>query len=135
MSTGPGNPNPSASNPSIHPAFASIHDELVDHVQSELASHPAMQATPLAMGGPSGGFGLPSGISLDVSALVRVGEDYFVQILGNSVEQFVRTNAPAIKRYLSDAASAFLSRLVTDVEGHPTVMQARQDAAERGGEE
>jgi hypothetical protein len=146
MSTGPGNPNPS--NPSIHPAFASIHDELVDHVESQLASSPVMQGVqPLVMGGPSEGgrtvggggrpfgVGLPSGLSIDPSGAVRFAEDFIVQYLGGFAEQYVRNNAAVVKKWVADSVLSLVSRLVTDVEGHPTVMQARQDAAERGGEE
>jgi hypothetical protein len=137
MSTGPGNPNPS--NPSIHPAFASIHDELVDHVESQLASSPVMQGVQPVMGGPPGtpsrAFGLPSGLSIDPSGAVRFAEDFIVQYFGGFAEEYVRNNAAVVKKWVSDSVLSMVSRLVTDVEGHPTVMQARQDAAERGGEE
>jgi hypothetical protein len=137
MSTGPGNPNPS--NPSIHPAFAAIHDELVDHVESQLASSPVMQGVQPLMGGPPGtpsrAFGLPSGLAIDPSGAVRFAEDFIVQYLGGTAEQFVRSNAAVVKKWVSDSVLSLVSRLVTDVEGHPTVMQARQEAAERGGEE
>jgi hypothetical protein len=146
MSTGPGNPNPS--NPSIHPAFASIHDELVDHVESQLAASPVMQGIQPLMGGPAEGgraagagggrpfgVGFPSGLSIDPSGAVRFAEDFIVQYFGGFAEQYVRNNAAVVKKWVSDSVLSMVSRLVTDVEGHPTVMQARASAAERGGEE
>jgi hypothetical protein len=140
MSTGPGNPNPS--NPSVHPAFAAIHDELVDHVESQLASSPVMQGIQPLMSGPAkggrtvgAGIGLPSGLSIDPSGAVRFAEDFIVQYFGGFAEEYVRNNAAVVKKWVSDSVLSLVSRLVTDVEGHPTVMQARASAAEQGGEE
>jgi hypothetical protein len=129
MSTGPGNPNPS--NPSIHPAFAAIHDELVDEVTAALDSHPVMRAAKPLMGG----VGFPSGLSIDPSGAVRFAEDLFAQYAGSALEQWVRDHAPMVKKWIADSVLALASRLITDVESHPVIMQARQDAAERGGEE
>jgi hypothetical protein len=137
MSTGP--ENPATSNPSVHPAFAAIHDELVDHVESQLAASPVMQGIQPLMGGPPGTpsrtFGFPSGLVIDPSGAVRFAEDFIVQYLGGTAEEFVRNNAAVVKKWVSDSVLSLVSRLVTDVEGHPTIMQARASAAEQGGEE